>query len=99
MRDFDQINTRGLTLDEDMEVAVQSEQSRDFAPTLNGVTVGLSSGTSGNRGLFLASEGAGHVGGGSASTDLGLVVPKEEGAFFLRANSNLYSCAIQVDRV
>ena len=54
MRDFDQINTRGLTLDEAMEVAVQSEQSRDFAPTLNGVTVGLSSGTSGNRGLFLS---------------------------------------------
>ena len=56
MRDFDQINTCGLTLHEAMEVAVKSEQSRDFAPTLNGVTVGLSSGTSGNRGLFLASE-------------------------------------------
>lgn len=92
MRDFDQINTRGLTLDEAMEVAVQSEQSRDFAPTLNGVTVGLSSGTSGNRGLFLASEKERAMWVAAVlQRILGWSFRKRKVAFFLRANSNLYS--------
>ena len=56
MRDFNQINTCGLDLKDAMQVAVDSETSRDFEPTIEGVTVGLSSGTSGNRGLFLASS-------------------------------------------
>ncbi|HCC65155.1 MAG TPA: adenylate synthase, partial [Flavobacteriales bacterium] len=92
MRDFDQINTHGLTLDEAMEVAVQSEQSRDFAPTLNGVTVGLSSGTSGNRGLFLASEKERAMWVAAVlQRILGWSFRKRKVAFFLRANSNLYS--------
>ena len=35
---------------------IKSEENRDFSPTIKGITVGLSSGTSGNRGVFLASE-------------------------------------------
>ena len=92
MRDFDQINTCGLTLHEAMEVAVKSEQSRDFAPTLNGVTVGLSSGTSGNRGLFLASEKERAMWVAAVlQRILGWSFRIRKVAFFLRANSNLYS--------
>ena len=32
------------------------EKTRDFTPKINNITIGLSSGTSGNRGIFLVSE-------------------------------------------
>jgi putative adenylate-forming enzyme len=54
---FAEFNTVGVTLDRALEVALAAERSRDFAPTLpGGVTVGLSSGTSGTRGVFLVSD-------------------------------------------
>ncbi len=56
MANFGEINTHGVTLEEAMTVALTAEHSRDFSPTLHGLTVGLSSGTSGHRGLFLANR-------------------------------------------
>ncbi|TVQ18077.1 MAG: hypothetical protein EA361_01785, partial [Bacteroidetes bacterium] len=56
MQHFNAINTCGLKLDECMEVAQKAEQSRDFSPMIKGISVGLSTGTSGNRGVFLVSE-------------------------------------------
>ena len=56
MGDFNSINTQELDFNEAMEIAVKAENSRDFTPTIKGLTVGLSSGTSGNRGLFVVSE-------------------------------------------
>ena len=91
MREFDQINTLGIELESAFNLAEKSEKSRDFSPMINGVTVGLSSGTSGNRGVFLASsdERAQWV---AAVLDrvIGLSLRKRSVAFFLRANSNLY---------
>lgn len=92
MEQFDSLNTRGFTREEAFEVALKAENSRNFQPMLNDVTVGLSSGTSGSRGLFLASES-------ERSQWAGVVLAKllprglfqaERIAFFLRANSNLY---------
>src|SRR5205823_2238413 len=54
MSHFDTFNTRGIKHDDAMNIAIQAERSRDFRPVLKGLTVGLSSGTSGHRGLFLA---------------------------------------------
>src|SRR6478736_2946336 len=54
MDNFDTFNTVGLKRDDAMEVALHAERSRDFTPALGGYTVGLSSGTSGHRGIFLA---------------------------------------------
>lgn len=54
MENFGQINTVGVSLDEAMSVALAAERARDFRPTVRGLTVGLSSGTSGHRSLFLA---------------------------------------------
>ncbi|MEI7582162.1 MAG: hypothetical protein WCJ44_05780 [Runella sp.] len=56
MQHFDTINTCGIHKEEALKLALASEQQRDFSPTINGITIGLSSGTSGNRGLFLASQ-------------------------------------------
>ncbi len=91
MAEFDRINTCGLKKDHAMKVAVEAEQSRDFSPVINGVTVGLSSGTSGNKGIFLASEKerARWV-GAVLDRVIGFELRKRKVAFFLRANSNLY---------
>ena len=55
IEDFNKINTQGLDFNEAMEIAVKAENSRNFIPALNRLTVGLSSVTSGNRGLFVVS--------------------------------------------
>ncbi len=95
MEHFSDLNTVGIDRDQAFQVAFAAENSRDFTSTLNGVTVGLSSGTSGNRGLFLVSdqERAMHAG-----TILGKILPQSifssyKVAFFMRANSNLYTAS------
>ena len=45
MAHFDRFNTRGVLGAEAMAVALEAERSRDFSPTVGGLTVGLSSGT------------------------------------------------------
>lgn len=92
MAHFDEINTVNIALDQAMEVAVRAEQTRDFSPEIDGITIGLSSGTSGNRGIFLASE-AERAQWVATVLDrvIGLTFRQRTVAFFLRANSNLYS--------
>jgi putative adenylate-forming enzyme len=91
-RDFNRINTRGIRYDHALQVADEAESSRDFTPTIDGVTVGLSSGTSGNRGIFLVSEEerASWV-AMVLQRILGFSFRKRKVAFFLRANSKLYT--------
>lgn len=101
MGEFDGFNTRGIRREQAMEIALRAERSRDFRPAIGDVTVGLSSGTSGNRGLFLVSSAerlrwAGIVLARALPQRLlaRLVSPWREPlriAFFLRANSNLYT--------
>lgn len=93
MDHFDRLNTAGLRRDEALALALKSEASRDFEPKLGDVTVGLSSGTSGYRGLFLVSDAERHYWAGTA---LAKVLPMsflkpQRIALFLRANSNLYA--------
>lgn len=94
MNHFSELNTVGIDRDKALALALAAEQYRDFTPTLNGITIGLSSGTSGHRGLFLVSpqeqaRWAGMVLGKLLPTSL-FWGQKERIAFFLRANSNLY---------
>jgi putative adenylate-forming enzyme len=97
MAGFDDLNTVGIRRDDALALALRAEQTRDFAPTLNGVTVGLSSGTSGSRGLFLVSPEERWRWAGAVlartlpGSLLGAVVRPQRVAFFLRANSNLYT--------
>jgi len=94
MEYFDQINTVGVEREEAFSVAIEAENSRDFSPMINGVTIGLSSGTSGNRGIFMASE-AERARWVACVLDrvIGFSLRKRSVAFFLRANSNLYDSA------
>jgi putative adenylate-forming enzyme len=92
MANFDTFNTRGVSRDAAMAVALKAERSRDFEPMVDGLTVGLSSGTSGHRGLFLVDRGEQAA---WAGTMLARVLPawRRRGfrvALFSRSNSNLY---------
>ncbi|MFN8439901.1 MAG: F390 synthetase-related protein [Caldilineaceae bacterium] len=92
MANFDCLNTVGVKLDAAMALAMEAEQTRNFRRKLNGMTVGLSSGTSGNRGLFLATAREQAQWAGAALAKL-LPAPlwqRQRVAFFLRANSPLY---------
>lgn len=91
MANFDDLVCVDITKEEAFDLAMASEQSRDFSDKHNGLTVGLSSGTSDHRGVFLASEIEADIWTGSI---LGRLLPNMKGhqeiAFFLRANSTLY---------
>jgi putative adenylate-forming enzyme len=92
MANFDDLNTVGITKQRAFDLAIAAETTRDFQPTIDGCTIGLSSGTSGNRGLFLVSQTERQL---WAGTILAKALPRsiftaERIAFFLRANSNLY---------
>ena len=94
MDNFDAINTENLRKHEALDIAIKSEHERDFTPEYRGFSVGLSSGTSGNRGLFVVSEQeraewVGYIFGKM----LPLTIKKHRIAFFLRANNNLYQSA------
>ena len=93
MESFDGINTQGIKLKEAMDVALNAERSRDFKSEINGITVGLSTGTSGKRGIFLVSleERAQWVSLVMTRVIKPKLFKKQKVAFFLRANSNLYA--------
>lgn len=92
MEHFSRFNTAGVEREQALELAMRAERERDFAPTLGGLTVGLSSGTSGHRGLFLVSPAEQRAWAGTilARTVHGWRRRPLRVAFFLRANSNLY---------
>jgi putative adenylate-forming enzyme len=92
MANFDDLNTVNISQQQAFDLAIAAETTRDFQPTIDGYTIGLSSGTSGNRGLFLVSKTERQL---WAGTILAKALPRsiftaERIAFFLRANSNLY---------
>lgn len=102
LRQFMHFNAHGVAFEAAFAVALRAEQERDFRPTLpHALTVGLSSGTSGQRGVFLVSR---RERSRWAGTILARVLSREtlaqllnpvasplQVAFFLRASSNLYT--------
>lgn len=92
MAHFDTINTVGIRLRDAEQTAEQAEASRDFRPMLRGCAVGFSTGTSGSRGVFLASAAERSR---WAGVMLAKLLPRFElrplrVALLLRANSALY---------
>ena len=92
LKHFNEMNTAGIALEEAYRAAFKAEQNRDFSPVIKGYTVGLSSGTSDTRGVFLVSPK-------EQTQWAGIILAKllphglfrhAKIAFFLRANSNLY---------
>lgn len=88
---FDKINTVNILKKDVFELAIKSEESREFLSDLHNISVGLSSGTSGNKGIFLSSQREKEMWVGSIlDRVIGLQLKKRKVAFFLRANNNLY---------
>lgn len=92
MNNFDEINTEKLSLSDVLKCAMEAEDSRDFSRTVRGFSVGLSSGTSGSRGVFVVSpqEQVRWAGAMLAKLLPGRLFSGERVALFLRANNNLY---------
>lgn len=92
MANFDAMNTAGLKREALLACARQSEADRDFSPRVGRFSVGLSSGTSGQRGLFVVSprEQAVWAGGMLAKMLPAGLMAGEKVALFLRADNNLY---------
>lgn len=94
MEHFDVINTQGIKKEDAFNLALKAEASRNFSPLMkNHISVGLSSGTSGRRGLFLASpkERDAWVGIMLAKLLPNGFKTRERIALFLRANNRLYT--------
>ena len=92
MANFDEMTTVGVRRDEALDLAMANERSRDFDADLGGLSVGLSSGTSGHRGLFVVSEAERDAWVG---TVLARTLPRRRLrghriALFLRADNSLY---------
>lgn len=92
MEHFNALNCVGIDRDEALSLAIDGEKQREFSEKLRGISVGLSSGTSGARGLFLVSDRERALWTG---TVLAKFLPKgklfgHRIAFFLRADNNLY---------
>jgi len=92
MENFNSLNTVGIDRDQALSFAIEAERTREFTPRLNGITIGLSSGTSHSRGLFLVADSeqdkwAAYV---LARFLPGSILKPTKIAFFMRADSNLY---------
>ncbi len=92
MAAFDDWNTLGIPLAEAAAVAEAAERSRDFSTTIKGCAVGLSSGTTGSRGVFLVSPEERRRWAGTilARSLCGTLGQPHRAAMFLRADSPLY---------
>lgn len=92
MAAFDEWNTAGVTLAEASAVAEEAERSRDFSPTIRGLAVGMSSGTTGSRGIFLVAPAERQRWAGMilARALRGTLHRRHRAALFLRADSPLY---------
>ena len=92
MHHFDELNTVGIKKEEAFTLVIESEKNRHILPKIQEITVGLSSGTSGFRGLFIVSpkERYEWVGVMLAKILPHSIVKPQKIALFLRANSTLY---------
>ena len=92
MQNFNKLNTVGIDKNEALNFAIECEKTRKFTPKLHNITIGLSSGTSNTRGIFLISDKEKNKWAGyilSKYIPKG-IIKKHRIAFFMRADSNLY---------
>ncbi|AJQ97695.1 F390 synthetase-related protein [Gynuella sunshinyii] len=94
LQHFDAINTVNLTLEVCERHGLDAERQRDFSNDLGQVSVGLSSGTSGQRGIFLTNpieqaEWAGFI----IARNLPLRLRRQRVALILRSNNKLYEAS------
>jgi putative adenylate-forming enzyme len=94
MENFSAWNTRGVSLERALEVGTVAEESRDFSPRLEDLTVGMSSGTCGGQGVFLVSDRESALWAGTVlARAIHCWDRPHRIAFFMRADSRLYQRA------
>ena len=92
MDNLTEYNTLGLNKDDLINFALKVEKTRDFSARFNGINIGMSSGTSGNKGIVITTkEEENYIKAMYASR---LVLPKGEKincAFILRVNTPAFN--------
>lgn len=93
MENFNKLNTVNVKKEEAIKIALESERTRDFSKKYRDVSVGLSSGTSGHRGIFLTTKKEQAKWAGAVFAKL---LPRyrpipQKIAFFLRSDNDLYN--------
>jgi putative adenylate-forming enzyme len=93
MEYFDTLNTCQIKREEAYNIAIEAEENPLNPSAMGEITVGLSSGTSGSRGLFLVSphERFSWAGAMLAKTLPGGFLSRHKIAFFFRTISSLYT--------
>lgn len=93
MENFDRLNTAQINKVEAFSLTSNAEQTRQFTKDLNGITLGTSSGTSGNRGIFAVDKRERSEWAGTFLAKIlpGSILHSHRLALFLRSNSNLYT--------
>lgn len=91
MENFDFINTAGISIEQASDTAEKAESSRNFSNMIGNISVGLSTGTSGKRGIFLINENerarwVAYI----LDRVIGFSFKRRKLAFFLRADNKLY---------
>jgi len=108
LKNFSELNSKNISLESATRFGLDIESNREFQLLLNGITIGLSSGTQGPRGVFLISKKERLVWSGVMlakalpPTLLKRMLLKAKPikiAFFLRANSRLYSTLTAAKRI
>lgn len=101
LENFSQLNVFGLDYEHCLKRGLIQEETRSFKPEAAGYTIGLSSGTSGKRGVFLTTDREQIK--WSANLFIHLTwfsfFKKYKIAFFLRANSPLYEKVSRSKRI
>jgi putative adenylate-forming enzyme len=89
---FDDIITVPLTRERALEQGLAAEKDKSILPSLNGIAIGLSTGTSGNRGVFLAPRFESAMWAGIILAKLlpKSIFKKQSISLFLRSNSEVY---------
>ncbi len=101
LENFKEMNQLGLSYDACLNQALSQEESRNFTPLDKELVVGLSSGTSGQRGVFIASANEQMLWVANIFSHLPWfsLFRKSKIAFFLRANSPVYENVSRSKRI
>lgn len=92
LENFDTINTCRIKYNDALTLAKQAEENKTFDATYHDISIGLSSGTSGVRGLFLVNKNEKSLWAALALARVlrASVFENQRIALILRANSDLY---------
>lgn len=90
---FKDFNTANITKDQAFNNAIESEKNPHISPLIGDVILGLSSGTSGTRGIVMSNSKEKAIWSGLilAKALPRLIFKKQKIALFLRANSDIYN--------